>query len=243
METAIIIRTKNEEKWIGENLKRLSEQTYKNFEVIIVDSGSTDKTLEMVEGFSDKLDIKIVKIKSEEFSYPFALNFGISRSIAGKYIVILSGHSLPSSDTWIADGLGNFTDEKIAGVYGFVWALPDGSVSEKLIFNKYICRLRNIFRKQLIVSYSAMGVMGFTNAIIRKDLWEKRMFNEGYGLGGEDTEWAAYWFSKGYVVVRDIRFSAYHSHGLSLGRLRKQFKYWKTLDKPQSFKFPEFRNK
>ena len=30
-ETSIIIRTKNEEKWIGENLKRLAEQTYKNF--------------------------------------------------------------------------------------------------------------------------------------------------------------------------------------------------------------------
>jgi len=242
-ETSVIIRTKNEEKWIEENLSRLSEQTYKDFEIIIIDSGSTDKTLQIIDCLRDKLDIQILKIKPEEFSYPFALNLGISWSTATKYIAILSGHSLPSSDTWIADGISNFTDEKIAGVYGFVWALPDGSIWEKLIFNKYICRLRNIFSKQLVIGRSAMGVMGFTNAIIRKDLWEKRKFNEAYGLGGEDQEWAAYWLSKGYCAIRDIRFSVYHSHGLGLKGLRRQFQYWKLLERPQPFKFPEFRNK
>lgn len=50
-EISIIIRTKNEEKWIGENLKRLANQTYKNFEIIIVDSGSTDETLNIINNF------------------------------------------------------------------------------------------------------------------------------------------------------------------------------------------------
>ncbi len=145
VEVLIIIRTKNEEKWIGEILKRLSSQTYKNFEIIIVDSGSTDKTLDIVNQFSEILNIRIFKIKQEEFSYPFALNYGIKQSLAEKYLVILSGHSLPISKTWLADGLKNFTDDKIMGVYGFVWALSDGSVWEKLIFNKYLCKIRNIF--------------------------------------------------------------------------------------------------
>ncbi len=243
METSIIIRTKNEEKWIGENLKRLSEQTYNNFEIIVVDSGSTDKTLETVESFKNVLDIKIFKIKPDDFSYPFALNFGVAQSRAEKYIVLLSGHSLPSSPRWLESGLSNFKSENIMGVYGFVWALPDGSLLEKLIFNKYLCKFRNTLKKQLVVKKSAMGVMGFTNAIIRKDLWEKRKFNEAYGLGGEDQEWTAYWLSKGYCAIRDIRFSVYHSHGLGLKGLIRQFQYWKSLEKSQPFKFPEFRNK
>lgn len=242
-ETSIIIRTKNEEKWIGENLKRLANQTYQNFEIIIVDSGSTDKTLDIVSQFSGELNIRVFKIKPEEFSYPFALNYGVKQSLAEKYLVFLSGHSLPSSKTWLQDGLKNFTDKKIMGVYGFVLALPDGSVWEKLIFNKYLCKIRNIFKKQIIIEKGAMGVMGFTNAIIRKDLWKKRNFNEEYGYGGEDGEWANYWFDKGYKVMRDIKFSVYHSHGLSYRQLKQQWVYWRSVDKPQPFKPLDFRKK
>ena len=64
--TSIILRTKNEEKWVGECLKRLSEQTYRDFEIIAVDSGSTDRTLEIVKNF----DVKLFQIRPEEFSYP-----------------------------------------------------------------------------------------------------------------------------------------------------------------------------
>ena len=242
-ETSIIIRTKNEEKWIGENLKRLAEQTYKNFEIILVDSGSTDRTLDVVGQFLKALNIRVFKIKFEEFNYPFALNYGVRQSLAEKYLIILSGHSLPISKTWLEDGIKNFADEKIMGVYGFVWALPDGSFWEKLIFNKYFCKIRNIFKKQIIVECGEMGVMGFTNAIIKKDLWQERNFNEAYGLGGEDGEWANYWFSKGYKAVRDIRFSVYHSHGLGYKQLKQQWEHWRSLDKPQPFKPLDFRKK
>jgi len=235
-ETSIILRTKNEEKWVGECLRRFGEQTYRDFEIIAVDSGSTDRTLEIVKNF----DVKLFQIRPEEFSYPYALNYGASRAAASKYLVILSAHSLPISKTWLQDGLADFTDEKIMGVYGFVWALPDGSIWEKLIFNEYLGR---IFRTRTRVEEPGMGVLGFTNAIIRKELWDKRHFNEAYGLGGEDGEWAGYWFGRGYCAVRDWRFSVYHSHGLNLKQLKAQWAHWLSLDKPQPFKPLTFRKK
>ena len=41
----IVIRTRNEERWLGETLRRIENQTYSDFEIVIVDSGSTDQTL------------------------------------------------------------------------------------------------------------------------------------------------------------------------------------------------------
>jgi rhamnosyltransferase len=42
---SIIIRTKNEEKWISSCLKSVFKQEYKNIEVIVVDNESTDRTV------------------------------------------------------------------------------------------------------------------------------------------------------------------------------------------------------
>lgn len=238
METSIIIRTKNEERWIGKVLEKLFDQTYKDFEIIIVDSGSTDRTLEIAE----KFPVKTFHIKPEEFSFPFALNFGCGKAEGKKYFVLLSAHSLPISNTWLEDGIKDFTDEKIMGVYGPVRALPDATFWEKFFFNGMLQKIISIFSKKRIIRKSAMGVLGFTNAIIRRDLWERYNFNEKYGLGGEDMEWSGYWFKNGYVAVRDFNFSVFHSHYLGLMGLIKQMRHWKENNKPHPFKKLEYRN-
>ncbi len=237
METSIIIRTKNEEKWAGEILKRLGGQTYQNFEIIVIDSGSTDKTLEIVK----KFPVKLFQIKPEDFSFPYALNFGCRQAKADKYFVFLSAHSLPISKTWLADGISNFTSDKIMGVYGPVRALPDATFWEKVFFNSALHKIASIFGKKRIIKKPAMGVLGFTNAIIRRDLWEKKNINEEYGLGGEDREWSSFWFKNGYLAVRDFNFAVYHSHYLGLRGLIKQREHWKENSKPHPFKKLEYR--
>ena len=52
---SIIVRTKNEEKWIGACLRSVFEQQKCDFEVIIVDDKSQDQTLEIVSKFPVKL--------------------------------------------------------------------------------------------------------------------------------------------------------------------------------------------
>jgi len=237
LETSVIIRTKNEEQWIGECLRRLRRQTCRNFEIVVVDSGSTDRTLEIV----GQCDVRLFQIPPEDFSYPHALNYGCQRAQATKYLVMLSAHSLPISDTWLADGVNAFINDRVMGVYGGIRALPDGSVWEKMLWNKWSGIFGNRFRTRTIDKRDGMGVLGFTNAIIRRDLWDAHHFDETYGAGGEDGEWARYWFARGYTAVKDTKFSVYHSHGLGLRALRAQWKYWASLKEPRPFAALKFR--
>ncbi len=80
---SIIIRTKNEERWIGSCLRKIVEQRKVKSEVIIVDNLSKDKTLEICKRFKTK----IVKIKN--FLPGKAINMGIKKS-KGSVIVFPS---------------------------------------------------------------------------------------------------------------------------------------------------------
>jgi len=101
---SIIIRTKNEERWIAQALREVFNQDYENFEVIIVDNKSTDKTLEKARQF------KIVKfINCDKYLPGKALNMGI-KAASGEYIVCLSGHCVPVNNSWLSNLVRNFKD-------------------------------------------------------------------------------------------------------------------------------------
>ena len=61
IETSIIIRTKNEERWINSCFSSIFSQSYKEFEIIVVDNNSTDKTIQKIKNFKVS---KIIKIKN-----------------------------------------------------------------------------------------------------------------------------------------------------------------------------------
>jgi len=221
-------------------LEKIFNQTYKNFEVILVDSGSNDKTLEIAK----KFPTKILEIPFKDFSFPYALNFGIKNSSAAKYVVIISAHSAPISDTWLEDGLNNFKKyDKIMGVYGFLKALPDSSIWDKIFMN-WRGAIRRLINRgnsvRILINSAKLGVMGFTNAIILKELWDKRNFNENYGAGGEDGEWASFWFGRGYEAIKDEKFTVLHSHNLNLIGWLRQIRYWKSTGIPKQFNHKNF---
>jgi glycosyltransferase involved in cell wall biosynthesis len=63
---SIVIRCYNEEKHIGRLLEGILQQTVKDVEVILVDSGSTDATVAIAQSI---YPIKLISIKPEEFSF------------------------------------------------------------------------------------------------------------------------------------------------------------------------------
>ena len=198
--TSWIIRTFNEEKWIGRVLSALFLQSRLDFEIIIVDSGSTDNTLKIIKNFPIR---KVIKIKKEEYNPSYALNLGIKESW-GKYIGILSGHSLPVSRTWYEEAMKNFNHKNVAAVTGHYTSLPDADLREKL--GDLFFNLKRL-KKEHFCRW-----MTNTNAIIRKSLWEVYPFDEKLE-GCEDYDWACEMIARGYDVIKDPAFNVYHSHG------------------------------
>tara|TARA_B100001123_G_C15282506_1_gene1014492 strand:- start:121 stop:1002 length:882 start_codon:yes stop_codon:yes gene_type:complete len=77
---SIIIPVYNSERYLNECLNSLFDQTYQNIEIIAVDDGSTDTSLEILKNYSDKLKI----LSQENNGLYSALKLGISK-VQGKW--------------------------------------------------------------------------------------------------------------------------------------------------------------
>jgi len=195
---SIVIRTKNEERWISLCLKAVFDQDYRDFEVIIVDNKSTDATLTKARAFNAKI------IGIDDYLPGKALNLGIAPS-KGEFICSISGHCIPVNNKWLSNLLKNFNDREVAGVYGRQESLPYTSDFDKR-------DLINIFGldKKIQIKDSFFHN---ANSMIRRDVWEKIPFDEKV-TNIEDRVWAREVLRRGYKIIYEPEASVYHYHGI-----------------------------
>lgn len=82
---SVVLPVFNREQYIGETIESIITQTYNNFELIIVNDGSTDRTRKIIESYGD-LRIKLINHERRK-GVAAARNTGYSAS-RGKYIAI-----------------------------------------------------------------------------------------------------------------------------------------------------------
>ena len=87
MKISVVIVTWNQKDLLKNCLNSLKKQTYKNFQIIVVDNSSEDKTLEFLR--KDHPEIKVISLK-KNFGFSVAVNKGIKTSNNSKYIVLLN---------------------------------------------------------------------------------------------------------------------------------------------------------
>ena len=197
---SIVIRTKNEERWILKCLEQINKQTFRDFEIILVDNNSTDKTVQKATIAGVK---KIFVIKN--FLPGKALNLGIKKSL-GEYIVCLSAHCIPTNKDWLKNLIKNFKlESNVAGVYGRQEPMEFSSDNDKrdlyLLFG---------LDKKIQINDSFFHN---ANSIIRKDIWKKIPFDNKI-TNIEDRLWAEKIIKQKYNIVYEPKASVFHFHGI-----------------------------
>src|SRR3954471_19042121 len=105
---SIVIRTKDEAASIGRLLDILRGQTIADrLELIVVDSGSTDGTVDIVRDHG----VEPIEIPAASFTFGGALNTGCEAA-CGPLIVALSAHAFPADERWAARMVAAFDDER-----------------------------------------------------------------------------------------------------------------------------------
>lgn len=93
---SVIIPCYNVENFVEVSLKSVLKQTYRNLEIIIINDGSTDRTLEILEEFK-RLDSRISLISQENKGQSVARNKGISLA-SGKYLCFIDSDDFIQQD-------------------------------------------------------------------------------------------------------------------------------------------------
>lgn len=148
---SIVIPTFNSETTILKTLASILEQTFQDYEVIIVDGVSTDRTLELAKTFNDSR----IRIFSEKDSGIYdAMNKGIKLA-RGQWLYFLGGDDHLYKSTVLAEIAEFMTNNPLQEViYGDVFStrfngLYDGAFDARKILQKNICHQAIFFQKSL----------------------------------------------------------------------------------------------
>jgi rhamnosyltransferase len=207
---SVIIRAFNEGKYIGKLLSGLKCQTIQPTEVFLVDSGSTDDTVEIAK----KQGVRVLHIQPNDFSFGRSLNLGISKA-SGEQIVICSAHVYPVYPDWLEKLLAPFSDPKIALTYGKQRGSPTNHFSEKQIFLHWYPAQSNL--------HQAHPFCNNANAAIRKSLWRTHPYHENLPAL-EDLEWAKWAHDQGLGIAYIKEAEVVHVHHESWNGVQNRYR-------------------
>ena len=230
MNCSIVIRAYNEEKHIGRLLDGIRQQTLKDVEVILVDSGSTDKTVSIAESF----DARIVRIPSAEFTFGRSLNLGLRAATRG-LVVIASAHVYPVYPDWLESLLHPFENEAVALTYGKQRGPNSAKYSEQQIFHQWYPDVGKPNQPTAFCNNA--------NAAIRKGLWEQNPYDETL-TGLEDLAWAKWAKEQGHQIAYIPEAEIIHVHNETphgvFNRYRREAMAFKQIYPESHFSIYDF---
>ncbi|MBT3878156.1 MAG: glycosyltransferase, partial [Candidatus Scalindua sp.] len=198
MKVSIIVRAKNEERWITSSLNAIFNQSFKDIEVILVDNQSTDMTVAKAK----KFNVKVLQI--EDYLPGKALNLGIEAS-SGEFIASISAHCIPKDQYWLSNLLRNFEDESVAGVYGRQEPMSFTNDLDKRDLHITFGLDRRVQVKDCFFHNA--------NSLIKRSIWEKIPF-DGTITNIEDRVWGQRVIDTGYKIIYEPEAAVFHHHGI-----------------------------
>jgi len=212
---SVVIPVKNEAKRIAACLDGILSQTVPVFEIIIIDSGSTDGTQEIASNYSK---VTVIEILPEEFNHGDTRNLGV-KSAKGEYVLFTVGDARPVNDRWISYLLSGFESDSVAGVCGMQvvahekdtnpveWFKPSNKNPESISY-----QYNSIEEYEATSAEEKRVACGWddVSAMYRKKVVEEVPFRRI--VYGEDVYWAIDALKAGYILTYNPSAQVYHFH-------------------------------
>lgn len=218
IESSVIIPVLNGGKLFQEVANKvLAQKTKSPFELIVIDSGSNDGSVEFCKQHPE---IRLYQIRPEEYGHGKTRNYGASLA-NGDYLAFLTHDALPVNDDWLQNLIDTLkSDEKIAGVFGRHIAYPSASPFTTRNLEKHFERFHKEGPLFYIEDYNKyaedQGYRQFlhfysdNNSCMKRSIWEKIPYP--HVDFAEDQIWAKKIIESGYKKAYSHEAVVYHSH-------------------------------
>lgn len=182
---SIIIPCYNIEKYISKTLESIFNQTFKDFEIILINDGSKDNTGKILDDYSKK-DKRLRVIHKENEGVSEARNIGI-RNATGEYIYFLDGDDL-IENTLLERANEVFKNNKIEIFsFGFNMVYKDGKIKRRYSEEQYNNQIINS-KEFLSLFFNKKVGQHICSFIVKKDIIENKIFFTKGLERGEDLE-------------------------------------------------------
>lgn len=206
---SILLRNLNESQNLKLLFDILNQQTYNNFEVVFLDSGSTDNSVHLAETFKSNYNISVHHINKNEFTFGRALNRCIEYSNSPKYVISLSAHCFPVDKNFIKNYVNLFLETNADIVFGKQSGFIKSKLSEASHLNTwfgedYGIRSNNPFTNN--------GNCGY-----KIEIFENLKFNEEL-TGCEDIDLASKILENNGKIIygKGLEVQHYHDENLKI---------------------------
>lgn len=180
----------NAEKFIAETIKSVLSQTYADYQYIIKDGMSCDKTMEIVHGLTAD-DNRVMMIQDNDKGIYDAMNIAVSQA-EGEYVIFLNaGDTFCDAD--VLNGVASGINEQVADVYyGNMVQIEILSSSKK--YSERIYGQNSVNKLQ----YAIGRCICHQTMFAKRKLFMEKLFDINLRVCA-DREWQMYFLGKGYA--------------------------------------------
>lgn len=198
MKVSVILIVFNEEEYIKKCIDALLRQTFPDYEIIVIDNGSTDRTGEIMNFYNDAR-IKYF-VENAKCGLSRLRNIGIEKS-RGEYVFLTDGDCIPNK-YWLEEGLRTLQDREYVGVEG------------KTYYESANTTISNAIVESYKGSYLTCNI-GYTREVLDK----VNYFDPNFTCGHEDRDLAIRVLKYGKICFSEDMIVVHQIKKLSIKRL------------------------